>query len=85
MAPLDKLDTKGTINKSMSPLTIDRIKKANGKVRIKQLNDPAQSTCVMTYVIQVLEEGVWKTVFTDRSQQICEQAVRKAVSQVILG
>lgn len=61
----------------MSPLTIDRIKRANGNVRIAE---SAGSHC-----IQVLEGGAWVTVFSHGSKEICEQAVRSAASKLILG
>jgi hypothetical protein len=69
----------------MSPLTLERIKKANGQVKVTPIADPQKSTNVMKYGIQIMEGGAWVTIFTDHSKQICEQAVRKATSQVILG
>ena len=69
----------------MSPLTLERIKKAKGQVKIANITDPQTATNVMKYGIQIMEGGAWVTIFTDHSRQICEQAVRKAASQVILG
>lgn len=69
----------------MSPLTLERIKKAKGQVRIAPISDPQKPMNVMVYSIQIMENNAWVTVFTDHSRQICEQAVRKAASQVILG
>ena len=60
----------------MSPLTLDRIKKANGKVRIVESAD--------AHSVQIQESGVWVTVYTN-SRQLCEQAVRGANSKLILG
>lgn len=69
----------------MSPLTLERIKKAKGQVKIAPIADPQKATNVMKYGIQIMESGAWVTIFTDHSRAICEQAVRKAASQVILG
>ena len=69
----------------MTPLTLERIKKAKGQVRISSLSDPQKATNVMKYGIQIMEGGAWVTIFTDHSRHICEKAVRKAASQVILG
>lgn len=71
----------------MSPLIIDRIKKANGQVRVVpsgglNATDVASSN---KWSVQVLEGGAWISVFTGDNRQICEQTVRKATSQVILG
>jgi hypothetical protein len=66
----------------MSPLTIDRIKKANGNVRIKSSTGTNNAT---KYSVQILENGVWVSVLEDHNRSICEQAVRKATSKVILG
>lgn len=67
----------------MSPLTIERIKKAKGNVRIVPLDQSGVS--VKNYAIQILEGKVWVNVFVNHDRQLCEQAVRKATSQVILG
>jgi len=64
----------------MSPLTLDRIKKADS-VRIHPINE----SDIVKYAVQVLESGVWNTLLTDYNRNICEQAVRKATSKVILG
>ncbi|MHA2231324.1 MAG: hypothetical protein ACXAB4_02420 [Candidatus Hodarchaeales archaeon] len=69
----------------MSPLTLERIKKAKGQVKITEISDPQKHTNVMKFGIQIMENGAWVTIFTDHSRQICEQTVRKAASQVILG
>ena len=68
----------------MSPLTIDRIKKAKGNVRIINLNENNHIN-VTKYAIQILEGDAWVNVFVNHDRQICESAVRKAASQVILG
>lgn len=68
----------------MSPLTIERIKKAQGNIRIVPLNED-NSVSVTKYAIQILEGDAWTSVFTDHDRNICEQAVRKATSKVILG
>ena len=64
----------------MSPLTLDRIKKSDS-VRIHPMNE----SDIVKYAVQVLENGVWNTLLTDYNRNICEQAVRKATSKVILG
>ena len=69
----------------MSPLTLERIKKAKGQVKIASISDPDKVTNVMKYGIQIMENGAWITIFTDHSRLICEQTVRKATNQVILG
>jgi hypothetical protein len=61
----------------MSPLTIDRIKKANGKVKIVESSG--------SYSVQVQEAGVWVTVLSNTSKVVCEQAVRGANNKLILG
>lgn len=68
----------------MSPLTIDRIKKAKGNVRIVPLEEDI-SVSVQKYAIQILEGAAWVNVFVNHDRKICEQTVRKAASQVILG
>ena len=68
----------------MSPLTIERIKKANGKVRIATLNE-ATDVSSKKFAVQVLEGTAWVNVFVDQDLKICEQTIRKATSQVILG
>ena len=68
----------------MSPLTIDRIKKAKGSVKVVPLT-LSEGTSVQQYAIQVLENGAWVNVFVNPDRSLCEQAVRKATSQVILG
>lgn len=67
----------------MSPLTIERIKKAKGNVKIVPINEGNVS--VTKYAIQILEGKAWTNVFIDHDRQTCEQAVRKATSKVILG
>lgn len=62
----------------MSPLTLDRIRRANGNVRIKE-------EAGVGHAIQVLEGGAWITVFVNTSKSVCEQAVRGAAGNVILG
>ena len=69
----------------MSPLTLERIKKAKGKVRITTVIDESKATNVAKYAIQIMEGEGWVTVLEDFSRQACEQAVRKAASQIILG
>lgn len=70
----------------MSPLTIDRIKKANGQVRIVPVDgNPNGQAMVERFAIQVLENGAWVNVFTGNDRSICEQTIRKATSKVILG
>lgn len=69
----------------MSPLTLERIKKAKGNVRIISIPQPGQTVTVTTYAIQILENNAWTTVFTDRNRQLCEQTVSKATGQVLLG
>lgn len=61
----------------MSPLTLDRIKKADGKVRIIESTGDIHS-------VQIQEAGVWITVYTN-SRQLCEQVVRGANNRLILG
>ena len=68
----------------MSPLTIERIKKAKGNVRIVPLPEQA-GISVKKFAIQILEGKAWVNVFVNHDRQICEQTVRKATSQVILG
>ena len=68
----------------MSPLTIDRIKKAKGSVRIVPINEDSNISTTK-YAIQILEGEAWVSVFTDHDRQICERAVRKAARQVLLG
>lgn len=64
----------------MSPLTLERIKKADN-VRIHPINE----SDLVKYAVQIMENGVWNTILTDYNRNICEQAVRKATSKVILG
>jgi hypothetical protein len=68
----------------MSPLTIEKIKKAKGNVRIVPINEsgPISTT---KYAIQILEGAAWVNVFVDHDRQICERTVRKATSKMILG
>ena len=66
----------------MSPLTLDRIKKANGNIKITPITGTNSAT---KYAVQILENGVWVSVMEDHNRSICEQAVRKATSKVILG
>lgn len=61
----------------MSPLTLERIKKANGKVRIVEGTDK-------TSQVQIQESGAWVTIYTN-SRKLCEQVVRGANNKVILG
>lgn len=61
----------------MSPLTFERIKKANGKVRIVENADK-------TSQVQIQEGGAWVTIYTN-SRELCEQVVRGANNKVILG
>lgn len=68
----------------MSPLTIDRIKKAKGNVRIVPLKEDS-SINVTKYAIQILEGAAWVNVLVDHDRQICERAVRAATRQVLLG
>lgn len=67
----------------MSPLVLERIKKANGNVKIVTLTEGTVG--VAKYAVQVLEQDVWVCVFIDHNRSLCEQAVRKANSKVILG
>jgi hypothetical protein len=70
----------------MSPLTIERIKKAKGQVRIVPLDGNPNSTInIDRYAIQIMEEGVWTNVYVGTDRNLCEQAVRKASNKVILG
>lgn len=69
----------------MSPLTIDRIKKANGSIRIVPINESTTTINITKYAVQILEGSAWVNVFVDHDRQICEQAVRRATSQVICG
>jgi hypothetical protein len=70
----------------MSPLTIERIKKAKGQVRIVPLDGNPNSTIdVERFSVQILENGAWVNVYTDTDRNLCEQAVRQATSKVILG
>jgi hypothetical protein len=68
----------------MSPLTIERIKKAKGNVRIVPLNE-STGVSVKKFAIQIMESNAWVNVYVNHDRQLCEQAVRKAASQVILG
>jgi hypothetical protein len=68
----------------MSPLTIDRIKKAKGHVKIVVLSED-DAIKVSKFAIQILENGAWVNVFVNHDRNICEKTVRKATSQVILG
>lgn len=69
----------------MSPLTIERIKKANGNVRIVPINESANTISVTKYAIQILEGAAWVNIFVNHDRQLCEQTIKKATSQVILG
>ena len=60
----------------MSPLTINRIKNAE-KVRLQEKDDK--------HVIQILENKTWVVVYSNESRKICEDAIKKASSKVILG
>lgn len=60
----------------MSPLTLDRIKKANGKTRIVEENDKSN--------VQVQENGAWVTIYSN-SRELCERIIRGANSKLILG
>ena len=62
----------------MSPLTLDRVKKANGKVRIVESNDKSGHS------VQIQEGGAWITIYTN-SRELCEQVIRGANSKLILG
>lgn len=61
----------------MSPLTLEKIKKANGRVRIVENNSE--------YCIQILDKNVWTTIFKSNDKTICESAIQKANSKLILG
>tara|TARA_R100001244_G_scaffold25113_2_gene25489 strand:+ start:135243 stop:135452 length:210 start_codon:yes stop_codon:yes gene_type:complete len=69
----------------MSPLTLDRIKKAGGNVRITEEKISNTSVAVNEYQIKILEGGAWVTVFKSRERGICEQAVRGVNSRLLLG
>ena len=68
----------------MSPLTIDRIKKAKTNVRIVPLTED-RSVSVSKFAIQIKESGAWVNVFVNHDRNLCEKAVRQATNQVILG
>lgn len=68
----------------MSPLTIEKIKKAKGNVRIVPVSEEGPIT-VTKYAVQILEGDAWKNVFINHDRQLCEQTVRKATNKVILG
>lgn len=61
----------------MSPLTLKRIKEAKGNVRVKSDNSD--------WVVQILEDNTWKTIYKNKERTVCEEAVTKASQQVILG
>lgn len=70
----------------MSPLTIERIKKSKGQVRIVPVDgNPNGSIGVDRFSIQILEDGAWTSVFVGTDRNLCEQAIRQATSKVILG
>jgi len=69
----------------MSPLTLKRIKEAKGNVRIRQSDNSSTTPSIVEWYIQVLENDIWNTIFTNRDRVICEQAVQKAIRRVILG
>ena len=69
----------------MSPLTLDRIKKAGGNVKIVEEKVSNTSVGVNEYHIKILEGDAWVTVYKSRERSICEQAVRGANNRLILG
>ena len=69
----------------MSPLTVDRIKKANGNVKIVEEQVTSASVAVMEYHIKIFENNAWVTVYKSREKSICEQTVRGLNSRLLLG
>lgn len=68
----------------MSPLTLKRIKKA-GRVRISKSDTNSPQPTVVEWMVQVLEDGAWQTIYRNRDRSLCEQVISKANGQVILG
>lgn len=69
----------------MSPLTLEKIKKAGGNVKISEERVGNTSVDVMEYHIKVKEGDAWVTVYKSRERSICEQAIRGVNSKLILG
>lgn len=69
----------------MSPLTLKKIKDAKGKVRIKKSDNDSSNPTVVEWYVQIMNNGIWETVYRDRDRKLCEQAIQKANRQVILG
>lgn len=69
----------------MSPLTLDRIKKAGGNVKISEEKASDASVAVNEYQIKILEGNAWVVVFKSYEKGICEQAIRGANSRLLLG
>lgn len=69
----------------MSPLTLKRIKKAKGRVRISKSDTDQPQPTVVEWSVQVLEDGAWQTIYRSRDRTMCEQVISKANGQVILG
>jgi hypothetical protein len=67
----------------MSPLTVDRIKKAK-QVRIVPFSD-GHPINVTKFAVQIMEGMSWVNVLVTHDRQICEDTVRKANSKTILG
>lgn len=62
---------------NISPVVVDKIKKANGQVRII-----SEGT---NHSIQILMNGSWSTILVNQDRSLCELAISKARSNVILG
>ena len=69
----------------MSPLTLDRIKKAGGNVKVIEQKATDTSVTVMEYHIKILEGAAWVTVYSSKERGICEQAIRGINSKLLLG
>lgn len=69
----------------MTPLMEQRIKKANGNIKIKQVDNIVNNITVQEWQIQALENGTWQTIYKSRDRCLCERIVSKANRQIILG
>lgn len=63
----------------LSPVVIEKIKKARGQVRVVEGHSP------MMCDLQVLDGGSWITVMSNQPRTIVESAIRSASQNIILG
>jgi hypothetical protein len=64
---------------NLSPVVLDRIKKAQGRIQITEGATP------MLFDLKVLENGIWTPILVNQSKAICESAVKRAGQNLIIG